>query len=303
MVSNLNNPLVSIIVATYNSSATIIETLDSIYDQTYKNIELIVTDDNSKDNTCEIVDEWIKLHRNRFVDSSLLRSSFNTGVSENFNRGIRRSSGIWIKPFGGDDILFPNYVERLLQESGDADMIISRLYLFSGNKEIINEGVNLSFVNYLSKRQLVMIYARFHPFFNIPTLLIRSDVYEKVGLYDSRSPYFEDMPFIMAFFKAGLCAKFIDEPLVWYRKGGMSNEYNIEKAKSNNKKLADVCDTFLYCNLSYTNPIDLIVRIDHIIFKTVLNSNSVCIYKLFFSRYNVFRQLLKYIYKKSIRQN
>jgi len=51
MVQNNSLPLVSIVVVTYNSSSTILETLDSIKAQTYRNIELIVSDDHSTDNT------------------------------------------------------------------------------------------------------------------------------------------------------------------------------------------------------------------------------------------------------------
>lgn len=47
------NPLVSVIVITYNSAQYVVETLDSVYSQTYENIELIVTDDCSQDNTIE----------------------------------------------------------------------------------------------------------------------------------------------------------------------------------------------------------------------------------------------------------
>ena len=50
----INNPLVSVVVITYNSASTIIETLDSIREQSYKNIELIISDDCSKDNTVDI---------------------------------------------------------------------------------------------------------------------------------------------------------------------------------------------------------------------------------------------------------
>ena len=57
----MNNkfPLVSVVIITYNSEKTIIETLESIKNQTYKNIELIISDDFSKDNTVEICKQCI----------------------------------------------------------------------------------------------------------------------------------------------------------------------------------------------------------------------------------------------------
>ena len=65
--------LISVVVFSYNSSSTIIETLDSIYAQTYKNIELIISDDGSSDDTVKKTQRWSKSKCNRFLGSSLLR--------------------------------------------------------------------------------------------------------------------------------------------------------------------------------------------------------------------------------------
>jgi glycosyltransferase involved in cell wall biosynthesis len=61
-----NIPLVSIVVYVYNSEAFIIETLESIKAQTYPKLELIITDDLSKDSTLELVEEWIDINKLRF---------------------------------------------------------------------------------------------------------------------------------------------------------------------------------------------------------------------------------------------
>lgn len=64
--------LVSICVLTYNSSEYIIETLDSIKNQNYQNIELIISDDCSFDNTVILCTQWINLNRDRFVRVELI---------------------------------------------------------------------------------------------------------------------------------------------------------------------------------------------------------------------------------------
>jgi alpha-1,3-rhamnosyltransferase len=79
-------PLVSVRVITYNSSKTVIETLDSIYNQTYPNIELIISDDCSKDDTVAICREWVNQHKERFARTEILTVPQNTGVSANINR-------------------------------------------------------------------------------------------------------------------------------------------------------------------------------------------------------------------------
>lgn len=279
-------PLVSIIVATYNSADTIIDTLNSINEQTYHNIELIVTDDNSKDKTCDIVSSWIYEHQNRFVSCRLIQSDVNTGVSANFNRGLKVAKGEWIKPFGGDDILFPNYVDTFLQNSSDADMLLSSLFLFKNDKDIINNGNDLSFVNKQPSERIAKYYARIHPFFNVPTIMVKRVTFDIIGYYDEGSPYFEDVPFIMKFFKANLKAKYIDDVLVWYRVGGMSHQDSFEKGFRNNQKLADVCERYLNVNLKWSNPIDFIVLLNQKLFSYSVNNNCRRLYRILCSRYN-----------------
>lgn len=117
-----NYPLVSLVVITYNSSQTILETLDSMKVQDYPNLELIVSDDCSKDNTVEIVQNWLEVNSPYFQYTALITSPVNTGVCANLNRGIRASHGEWIKSLAGDDKLKPNAIERFvniaLSESG-----------------------------------------------------------------------------------------------------------------------------------------------------------------------------------------
>ena len=67
-----NIPLVSVSVITYNSSKTVLETLESVKTQTYPNIELIISDDCSPDNTVEVCREWIEQNKERFVRIEIL---------------------------------------------------------------------------------------------------------------------------------------------------------------------------------------------------------------------------------------
>lgn len=96
---------VSIIISTYNSSKFIIETLESVLNQTWKNLELIITDDCSEDNTLELCYSWVKDHHKRFADVKIIESKHNTGISCNANRGLYASTGDWIKFLGADDTL------------------------------------------------------------------------------------------------------------------------------------------------------------------------------------------------------
>ena len=86
--TNTNNPFVSIIVVTYNSSKYILDALASIKDQNYQNFELIISDDCSTDNTIQICTNWVKANQ-AFVNfkTTIIKSKTNTGVTANCNRG------------------------------------------------------------------------------------------------------------------------------------------------------------------------------------------------------------------------
>ena len=68
----MNDIIVSVVVITYNSADYVLETLESIKKQTYKNIELIITDDKSKDNTIEICNKWLDENSKEFIKSRII---------------------------------------------------------------------------------------------------------------------------------------------------------------------------------------------------------------------------------------
>jgi glycosyltransferase involved in cell wall biosynthesis len=105
------DPLVSIVVITYNSSKYVLETLESAKAQTYKNIELIISDDCSTDNTVIICEKWLKENKDRFVRTKLIMVEKNSGIPKNCNRGLFKAEGEWVKPIAGDDALMENCIK------------------------------------------------------------------------------------------------------------------------------------------------------------------------------------------------
>ena len=111
MNQNINNPLVSVPVITYNSSEYIIDGLESIKAQTYKNIELIISDDCSTDNTVELCRDWLENNKDYFVRVELVTTDKNTGVAGNCNRSVKACRGEWIRGLSGDDKFLPNTIQ------------------------------------------------------------------------------------------------------------------------------------------------------------------------------------------------
>lgn len=103
--------LISVVIPTYNQEAYIAQTLDSVIQQTYKNIEIIVADDASTDRTAQICQEYA-LTDNRI---KLLRNKRNLGIPANFNRAFDAVSGEYVAFLGGDDLMLPEKVEKQLK--------------------------------------------------------------------------------------------------------------------------------------------------------------------------------------------
>ncbi len=117
MNGHSNNPLVSIIVITYNSSQYVLETLESAKKQTYQNIELIVTDDCSTDNTVDCCQNWLNENKERFVRTRIITTKKNYGIPANCNRGVIAARGVWIKYIAGDDMLIQTCIEDYITYS------------------------------------------------------------------------------------------------------------------------------------------------------------------------------------------
>ena len=132
------HPLVSVAVIAYNSAEYILETLESIKAQTYDNIELIVSDDCSSDNTLDICRKWIDDNQTRFINVRIVESPTNPGQSGNYNRAFDACTGEWIKEIDGDDALMPDCISTYMQYAAnhpDVQCIFSKIKCFGSAKK------------------------------------------------------------------------------------------------------------------------------------------------------------------------
>ena len=132
------NPLVSIIIASYNSEITIIKTLDSIYNQTYQNFELIIIDGKSTDGTIDL----IKSYESIFYNKIKWISEKDDGIYDAWNKGISISSGIWISFIGSDDYYERNALEnyvKIINSNKNINFISSKCLLVDCNYKKVRE--------------------------------------------------------------------------------------------------------------------------------------------------------------------
>lgn len=216
-----NDVLVSCTVVSYNSSKTIIETLESIKAQTYKNIELIVSDDCSTDNTVEVCRKWLEQNKDRFVRTELITVDHNTGVSANGNRAINACRGEWQKGIAADDKLLPNCVEDFMNyvaEHPDVKWISSYIRRYYETFEDKNCVARLcvssrSFFDKSAQEQLMVL--ALHNVIFAPSLFFNLAFKKEIG-YDT-SYLHEDLPFYVNALEKGHKCFFLDKETVCYR--------------------------------------------------------------------------------------
>ena len=214
--------LVSCPILTFNSASTVIETLESIKKQTYKNIELIVSDDCSKDNTVDLCHEWISNNATRFARIELITVSKNTGVSSNANRALAACKGEWMKCIAGDDIMFPNCVEdlvRFIKQHPDAKWVSSYVSEYCGTFDEPNcRGHNMvysrSFFDFPADKQLWVIVRR--NLIYAPSVFYNVGALGEVGGFDTQYRI-EDFPMYIKLLVHGYKCYFLDKETIGYR--------------------------------------------------------------------------------------
>jgi len=177
-----DKPKVSIIIPAYNSAPTIEETIESALSQTYPNIEIIIIDDGSTDNTSEICKKY----------GSKLRYFYksNGGIASALNRGIKEMSGVWFKWLSSDDALTEDAVESLisLADKTGGQIIYSDYDIIGEKSEFIvthKEPILDDYYLFASK-----IWIDF--FATGGSTLIHKSCFDNVGLFNEDMRFGED---------------------------------------------------------------------------------------------------------------
>jgi glycosyltransferase involved in cell wall biosynthesis len=128
-------PLVSVAMATYNGEKYITTQLESIINQTYSNIEIIITDDASTDSTAQI----IKTLQEKYNYIKLFVNAVNLGITKTFEQSIKNCSGDYIAMSDQDDIWELNKIEILLSHIENEDAVYSNSLLVDKNGQSLNK--------------------------------------------------------------------------------------------------------------------------------------------------------------------
>lgn len=221
--------VISIIVTTYNSDRYVVETLESIKNQAYERIELIISDDSSTDDTINTCRKWIESNSSRFTKTVVVTSEVNTGIPANCNRGVKASSGEWIKLIAGDDMLYPDaidtYIRHIVSDEKSEKLFfhgkVMEFMRLDGREELSDLWKNASLERFnhddIKPAEQFQILLRHSPV-SAPTVIMQRSVYEEIGYFDEEFKFWEDRPMWLKLTGHGIRLHFIDEYLVKYRR-------------------------------------------------------------------------------------
>ena len=113
-----DRPLFSVVVLLYNQAQLVEEALESVFEQGYGPVELLVCDDASADGSADVAERWCREHALRFSRWEVLRQPGNRGILPNQLNGIRESRGEYIKTLAADDLLLPGALEAAAEFFG-----------------------------------------------------------------------------------------------------------------------------------------------------------------------------------------
>lgn len=282
---------ISVIVPIFNASKSIKKCIESIINQTYKNIEIILINDGSEDNTLEIINDYKeKDERIKVINKA------NSGVANTRNVGIEIATGQYIMFVDSDDYIDVNYIYEMHNElvKNDSDVAVSGMTSCENNekkiKKIIykNESCNLQFSEIISEiiNKLTFCSA-------CKTLIKKELLTNNKIRFDENLKYCEDMIFSFNMLKKATKIRYVNSTGYYYvfSKNSATNKTDI---KSINKYCQDNYYAFNYIknNTQCEN---------YLISNRVLTKINIAIKKVIYSdkiTYKLFKNEATKIYNK-----
>lgn len=235
----MSQPLVSIGLVTYMHAEYIEDCLESLICQTYQNIELLILDDASSDDTYSRIVSYEQRMRTRFPYLSITRNSHNSGnVSANLNKILKRAKGSYIKTFAGDDAMFPTYVEEIvdfLEEKENENAILAYTNaVIVGNDFHLGDdpGRKFAYWRHRPYRQTELYEGLLKQNHIVAaSVMLRRRAYEQYGFYDETIK-FEDYDLWLRLSRKEQFS-YLPSKLIYYRRADTSiTNYRSENGKA-----------------------------------------------------------------------
>jgi alpha-1,3-rhamnosyltransferase len=244
--SKADQPCVSVIIASYNHGLYIEASICSVMAQSYANIELLVVDDGSKDDSVERIARLQKRYGFDFLAQE------NQGLSRTLNSAIARARGELIVPFGSDDIMLPERIAlqvAYISDKPEVGICAGNIQAIDASGKVIEEGKNLP----LRRLDFEDVFLDRKPGAPAPTLLFRREALEAVDGFDPEVRL-EDLMIELKITRAGYFIDVLSEVLAQYRVHATNTyknyEFMVENVLSTYARFSDhpayeqVCNRF-----------------------------------------------------------
>lgn len=214
-------PKISIVTVVKNSEDTIEATIQSVINQSYKNFEYIIIDGASSDSTLIIINKYSN-HIFKVI------SEPDNGIYEAINKGIKIATGDLIGILNSDDRYFSNSLS-IVADNYQKEIILSGYCIVANGSadQLSNrEGKRFQKVKPINR-------LRYRMAIDHPAMFVPIEYYKKLGLYDINYTISSDYKWTANAWKNGVKFRIIDEPLVLFSRGGISDNNWIISSKEN----------------------------------------------------------------------
>ncbi|HEM55417.1 MAG TPA: glycosyltransferase [Thermodesulfobium narugense] len=229
----MEESLVTVAMPSYNHEKYIQDAIKSVIDQSYENIEFIIINDCSTDNTHSKICEMINICKSRFVRFEYINSDKNNGIAKTLNMCLKWAKGNYFSLLASDDIFFPDKIELLVNE---LEKLPEKYAIIFGDATYINEYGGILKVkkgsvesesvlvilasdrddfNYLNEDEFGTYKTLFKGYLPTPSWLARTRCIREVGGFNEKY-FIEDMPLWVALSKR-YKFKFINKSVAGYR--------------------------------------------------------------------------------------
>jgi alpha-1,3-rhamnosyltransferase len=210
----------------------VLEALESAKNQIYKNIELIISDDCSSDNTVEICKKWIEENKSRFINTKIIKAKVNQGIPANCNQGIKIAEGEWIRIIAGDDALIfestKKYIDYInIPNNKNIEVLHSNAQWYNGNFSDENKLRVRPLDHYKLNEPSATAEEQFQILLrsnkvSAGTIFIKREIFHRIGLYDEEPRLWEDRPMLLKMTQNGIKLHYLDFLSLKYRKHATS---------------------------------------------------------------------------------
>lgn len=226
-----NFPLVSVICLAYNHEAYVVEALESVLNQSYPNIELIIADDCSSDASVAVIENWLQHHPTILFFSN----KKNLGNTKTFNNAAKHAKGDYIIDLAADDVLLPDCVSRQIAafqntKYPNLGIVYGNLIQIDGTGTYLNDYYTAEDTPE-SGNIYRMVIGRTTKICSVSSM-VKKTVFETIGYYDENLAY-EDLDLWIS---ASRVFDFEYIPEILVKKRELPTSLSAHFTKKNNKK-------------------------------------------------------------------